>query len=333
MNEPQAHVFLSCGQATSEEIKTALNLADILRREYGFGVFVAKEEMSLEGIKEVIFPKLSASEYFVFIDFPRDTLKKRKGAKRGSLFSHQELAIASYLGLEFIGFRHRSVQLDGLSQFLLSNVDVFDHAYELPGLLRTRMDRLTRSGLWSNRWSQRLEIARPDPSQYSDADQRGTISEPDPTGKTNLMMPKGDLITPVRFYDLTVSNLHRSRDAVNCIAQVESIYAPATGEAIAFNSSELKWAGTTIAGITIPASSSRRLNALHTWKELPAFVWFSSFSDSQDFMRYQHLETYQNHLQIRYLVTAEGFAPARCTVDVRGNGTLEGFTVTQGDQS
>lgn len=42
----------------------------------GFEPYVAIGEQSLKGIKENIFPNIEQSEYFIFIDFKRDKLKR-----------------------------------------------------------------------------------------------------------------------------------------------------------------------------------------------------------------------------------------------------------------
>ena len=44
-----------------------------------------------------IFDQFEKSDYFVFIDFKRENLSSKPAVHRGSLFSNQELAIASFL--------------------------------------------------------------------------------------------------------------------------------------------------------------------------------------------------------------------------------------------
>ena len=63
----------------------------------GFDPWIATEEQTLNGIKEHIFERLGDSEYFLFVYFKRE----RVGHDHcGSLFAHQELALASYLGTD-----------------------------------------------------------------------------------------------------------------------------------------------------------------------------------------------------------------------------------------
>jgi len=68
---------------------------------------------------------LAASEYFVFVDFKRERLNDTIEC-RGSLFSHQELAIASFLDLEVLAFQEAGVkQSDGIMGFLQANAISF----------------------------------------------------------------------------------------------------------------------------------------------------------------------------------------------------------------
>ena len=83
------------------------------------------DEQTLRGLKENIFPQLQDSEYFVFVDFKREKLVPHRRGKtgklqhRGSLFSHQELALASFLDLQLLAFQEKGVkQDDGILRFL-----------------------------------------------------------------------------------------------------------------------------------------------------------------------------------------------------------------------
>src|SRR6266571_4187938 len=94
----RARVFISCGQSKhSDEVETARKIARRLQ-ELGFDPYIAVEEQTLRGLKENIFSQIENSEYFVFVDFKREQLVSNDPPMhRGSLFSHQELALASFL--------------------------------------------------------------------------------------------------------------------------------------------------------------------------------------------------------------------------------------------
>jgi hypothetical protein len=118
-----ARVFISCGQSReSDEIQVANGIAARLEK-LGFDPYIAVAEQTLRGLKENIFEQLRKSEYFLFVDFKRELLVSMESQVcRGSLFSHQELAIASFLNIDVLAFQEKGVkQTDGLLQFLQTN--------------------------------------------------------------------------------------------------------------------------------------------------------------------------------------------------------------------
>ena len=111
MDPLRARVFISCGQSkSSDEVNIAHQISERLEAE-GFAPYVAVEEQTLVGLTENIFGRLRNSEYFVFIDFIREHLTTK--LHRGSLFSHQELAIAAFLNIDaVIAFQEKGVKTD-----------------------------------------------------------------------------------------------------------------------------------------------------------------------------------------------------------------------------
>ncbi len=69
--------------------------------ECGFEVYVAPDQHSLEGFTQNILSNLEKSEYYLFIDFIREEIENKEEKSktsrnfRGSLFTHQELGIAT----------------------------------------------------------------------------------------------------------------------------------------------------------------------------------------------------------------------------------------------
>jgi hypothetical protein len=111
-----ARIFVSCGQSeNSDEIGIAGAVGTELR-QLGFEPWIAVANQTLSGIQEFVFDALKNSEYFIFLDFKRERLEGT--SFRGSLFSHQELAIASFLGLELLAFRESGTKLEGLLAFV-----------------------------------------------------------------------------------------------------------------------------------------------------------------------------------------------------------------------
>ena len=116
-----ARIFISCGQSKKpDEIEVAKAIADRLRGR-GFDPYIAVQEQTFQGLKENIFARLRNSEYFVFVDFKREKPGRSQHC-RGSLFSHQELAMASLFEIDVAAFQERGVKpLDGLIQLLQVN--------------------------------------------------------------------------------------------------------------------------------------------------------------------------------------------------------------------
>jgi hypothetical protein len=152
-NEPtrRARVFISCGQTKdSDELETAQKIRERLQ-ELGFDPYIAVEEQTLSGLKENIFRQLRVAEYFVFVDFKRERLVPRgkigfvwspKLQHRGSLFSHQELALASYLNLPLLAFQERGVKRDdGILRFLQANATAFTDRHLLPNVIADEIQR------------------------------------------------------------------------------------------------------------------------------------------------------------------------------------------------
>src|SRR5436190_19996924 len=113
---PRARIFISCGQSKeSDEPQVAREIAVRLER-LGFDPYIAVAEQTLRGVKENIFEQLRKSEYFLFVDFKREFLVGTEPPVcRGSLFSHQELAIASFLDIDVLAFQENGVKrTDGL---------------------------------------------------------------------------------------------------------------------------------------------------------------------------------------------------------------------------
>ena len=119
-----------------DEIQVANGIAARLEK-LGFDPYIAVAEQTLRGLRENIFEQLRKSEYFLFVDFKRELLVSMESQVcRGSLFSHQELAIASFLNIDVLAFQEKGVkQTDGLLQFLQTNCISFTDKHTLPSVV------------------------------------------------------------------------------------------------------------------------------------------------------------------------------------------------------
>jgi hypothetical protein len=106
-----ARVFLSSGQRETrregeQDEKAIAARVRAFLEDRGFTVYVAAEKQSLDDVMHTI-AELKQSDYFLFIDFFRE------GPVPFSLFTHQELAVATDHRLPFLGFRQTS---DGVTR-------------------------------------------------------------------------------------------------------------------------------------------------------------------------------------------------------------------------
>jgi hypothetical protein len=258
----RARVFISCGQrADSGEAAIASEIASVLSQA-GFLPYIAIDHQSLRSIRENVFPQLRDCEYFLFLDFRRDAIVGSESVEyRGSLFSHQELAIASYLEKDVLAFREAGVRpLDGLIGHLQTNCLAFDERATLPGRVS---EEIQRRG-WRHDWQNRLTLSLASPP-FDDA----------------LQVP-GEVMG--RFYHFRVANLHQSRTAQDCVAYLREVIDCRNNRRVPFETVEFKWAGYSWPQATIAPSSSRRLDAFWLPHREPTKPQFNCFADSTRFV-------------------------------------------------
>jgi len=134
-------VFISCGQSSESEKEIASSIKDFLLSQ-GFNPYVAIESQSIQDININIINQLKTSDYYVFIDFAREEIStgSSNNIRRGSLFSHQELALAYFLGYEYVVFlKDNNVKLEGFSKYLMSNARIFINNSEVVSLFKEEL--------------------------------------------------------------------------------------------------------------------------------------------------------------------------------------------------
>lgn len=166
MSRLRPRVFVSCGQKRgTSEVSIAHGIARSLK-SLGFDPYVAVETQSLRGIIENVLQELHRSEYLVFVDLirPENELAKPRqvaGPFRGSLFPHQELAIAAALDIPVLGFQELGIQSeDGFVRYVQGNMYPFRSSdrHRLPEIVSREVRRRLRSGEWALGWRHQLRI-------------------------------------------------------------------------------------------------------------------------------------------------------------------------------
>jgi len=294
MKAQKTKIFISCGQKKdSVEREIAKQIEDKLIN-LGFDTYLALEQHTLRGLKENIFKHLMDSEYLLFVDFKRERLNDSDNF-RGSLYTNQELAIASFLEKDVIAFQQKGIlHIDGMLSSLQLNPIKFSNREKknLPDLIE---HQIKQSG-WNNQWKNKLDISiQPN---YHDA-------------------PKlsGDI---GRHYFFRIDNLHKDKIAFNCTAYVKSIFHKKHNRAFTTETVELKWAGSLVPSVTILPKSYRLLDAFFVLHSKPDLLIFSSFSDSL-----RHLPPLSGitEYEIVYIVVSENFPllEIKTNINITGN--------------
>lgn len=308
----RARVFISCGQTKdSDELTTAKQISYRLS-ELGFDPYIAVEEQTLRGLTENIFPRLRDSEYFVFVDFKREKLVPHGKSDvvglsefehRGSLFSHQELALASFLDLPLLAFQEVGVKKDdGVLRFLQANATPFTNRSQLPNVIADEVERLKWNP--SSRNELLLERVKPpwvDATEVASRELR-------------------------RFFHIEVRNLHHKKTATNCYVYLEKATKLAqSSTAIPFGSVESKWAGYVLPNAHILPSSARRFDALFIAHRRPTEVRFPTFTDSSEFGCPPLLGA--GEYELCYAVVSDNFPIARVSLKLTVSDRLDGTTL------
>jgi len=302
MTEPKAKVFISCGQRKeSDEITIANQIADELKK-LGYDPYIATQQQSLKGLKENIFNELSSSEYFLFIDFKREKLVDDSGKElgcRGSLFSHQELAVASFREMPLIAFQEAGVKKDdGIMQFIQANCQAFSDRNSL-------VDRILKEvkAKWHSNWKNQLSIGLAEAKKHRIAD----IYPPVANGASRFQ---------VRYFYLRIQNLNPHTHCRNCFAFLEKIEAMGNSEIARAPSFELKWRAHDLPNATILPGSFRDLDAFFVDKEEGFRIQFSHFWKSYDdtplWPFFNALEK-SEECKLTYMVVSDNFDPVRAT--------------------
>lgn len=290
-----AKIFISCGQRKdSDEVRIAEQIKKRLE-EKGFDAYLAVQQQSLKGLKENIFNKLSSSEYFLFIDFKREKLTN--GKFRGSLFSHQELALASFLDIELLAFQEKGVyKEDGVIGFLQTNCIPFINSEELPDKIISKINDLC----WRPDWKNQLIMER-DAGQYTNA--RRFPEDKD-----------------ARFFHIKIKNQNPYKQARNCYAYLEKLQNLSTGESIPIETIEFKWAGYIYPNVTILPSSWRALDGFFVFHNSPTKPQFNVFTDCN--LYHPNIEGPGDY-KLTFMILSENFETVRSTFKLHLGNSLE----------
>jgi hypothetical protein len=232
---------------------------------------------------------LEKSEYYIFVDFKRDQLADiSPPICRGSLFSHQELALASYLDIDVLAFQELGVKKDdGILRLLQANATNFTDRNLLPNVIA---DKVRERG-WDPHSKNDLVLER-EPEQFTDAMRVDNREGP----------PFQD-----RFFHIDVRNRHRSTIATNCYVYMAKAANLDTSQEIPLKTVEFKWAGYVQPNAHILPGQVRRFDAFWLAHHLPTTMQFNIYSDATDYI--PRIEG-EGRYEFRYQVVADNFPAA-----------------------
>lgn len=212
-------VFISCGQRAPNETAVAYRIRDLLKDRFGLESYLAFKVQSFDDLMQIT-KELSICDYYLFIDFRRERLGW-KGAYRGSLFTHQELAIARHLGFsEIIALQQEGVLLEGFAKYILSNPEHFKSDEDL----LNKIERLVHGRGWSIVYSRNLvagRLTKNAPMLYADH---------------STAVPRNEVI-----WHCQIANHRNDKAAINTLAILKQVKNPDTSISSP-DKTFLKWA-------------------------------------------------------------------------------------------
>jgi hypothetical protein len=293
----KAKLFLSCGQNPQyRELDWGEKVASCFRH-IGFDVFFAPRVQDSKSLTEVIFQELQNSDYYVFIDFKREKLVPPFGVDsfqhRGSLFSHQEFALACYLGLDIALFREAGTEpLAGMTGIVMGNAAEFKDRNDLVQIVENHLREKLRRNEWSLDTRNALQLVR------------------SPTGPIQTRWKEG---VDASYYHLRVKNLHWRKPATNCYAYLDKVTDLLKQQDIEIYTCELKWEGTLQSDVRIQPRGQRGLDAFTIVLSDPRELRLMPRTDAANYIQRFFGPT---QLEITYVVCSDQFPDAKDTFHV-----------------
>jgi len=231
-----ARAFISCGQKDDKEKTVGISVENYFKKR-GFETYFAERVHSPDALTENIFKFLRQSEYFVFVDFKRDPINSK--GYRGSLFVNQEIAIATFLKLQGMGFYEKGTMREGILGYHIHNARPFEDGREIIEILNAETKN------WDIDSVNELKI------RY----------DPESTGRDiRLNEPRGRLSD---WYHLEIRNRDKSRHAFSCYGYVTKIKDLKRKRECEVPTRELIWSGTGDIVVNTMGGTKRELDAFY----------------------------------------------------------------------
>jgi hypothetical protein len=305
----KAQIFLSCGQNPDYDEPRFVQLIKDKIISLGFDEpYVAVHKQSPRSIRENVFRQMQESDYFIWIDFKREEIKDTAGNMilRGSLFTNQELALASFIEMEIMLFQEEGVQRDGMLNAIQGNATSFSDRNNLPNLIEDEIKRRE----WTTQTRNTLAL-----SVYPHSDRRLDQIEAD--GRFS------------RPFHIQVENLHHRKDARNCFAYLDEVVDLNSNRNISkdekWETVEFKWARTRLASVRIaPRPFHRNFDAVWLFENRERKIEMGFFNpivpSPTDYFPHQ---LRPGRYRLTFIVVSDNFVPVRKSFIFEFGQTLE----------
>ena len=300
----KAQIFLSCGQNPDYDEPRFVQLIKDKIINLGFDEpYIAVHIQSPRSIRENVFRQLQESDYFIWIDFRREDIKDHTGnvISRGSLFTNQELALASFLEIESILFQEDGIQRDGMLNAIQGNATRFSNRNDLPDLIAGEITRRH----WTIQTRNTLAL-----SVYPHSDHRLDQTKAD--GRFS------------RPFHIKVENLHHRKDARNCFAYLDEVVDLNSNQNIKWATAEFKWERTRLASVRIAPKSYRNFDAAWLFENRDKKIEMGFFNpvvpSPTDYFPYQ---LRPGKYLLTFIVVSDNFVPVRKSFIFEFGQTLE----------
>lgn len=303
----KAKVFISCGQRP-EERKTAEGVRNWLN-SIGFDAWLAVDVKTIFDLNQGVMDALKRSDYYLFINFPREQVTTLKGEtfERGSLYSHQELAVAYALEFEqMIIVNHKGYKREGVLDPLICNTDEFSSMDEVLPIVQAAI--LAPDSGWHPTYSRSLVVRE---GHWGGACEF-----------TDQSVWKGHQTCQKKIvaYHLHLENRRKHEGAFETVARLESIAKD---------------------GATVPSPDKSHLKASGFGESYSQVIWPRSYgeidaflinhvnpteiylSSARDFSPREPFISSAGHYRLDYEFFARGFPRATATIELEVTGEIE----------
>jgi hypothetical protein len=292
-----ARVFVSCGQRKKKEKEVADQIRTYLK-EKGYCAYVAVTTHSSRSLREEIFDRLQTAEYFLFVDFARERLGGSH-SRRGSLFSHQELAVASFLDIDVLPFQQSRVKREGFLDQIQGNPIPFKSPGDLLPMVKSAIGE---SG-WRADWRRDLRIY------------------PVVEGKDDATWPNG---RTARYFHIRVKNNHRRLLAMECSVFLTKIVDLANHKEREPDSVQMKPRRSTETFVPIPPGKSAQFDVAFIFHDAPdkAFAGLNPFKVDSTTAAKQALLEGPGEFELHYEAHSKEFPPVTAVGKLKLGATI-----------